>query len=172
MSANKELGEIDFNTEAQRLVQELQAYDGKKALILVVDDTAAQREFARAMFERGTKTRNIGYIVETAENGEDAIALYQAFKQADSQENPHKVVIVLDGNLTNTRKPTGYRLGAEVAAEIAEVSKNNGWDMPYLVGYSSEEAKNQALGRMYPDVYITSYQFKINPLFDAVEERL
>lgn len=160
-----------FTQKAKEALQALEKIEGKKALAIVLDDIPSHSEYMVTVFEHANRKVNATFVALGFNYGEDAITAYKAFKKADSKDNPNNVILLLDGNLSQTDK---YKFGAEVVREISRISAENGWTMPYLIGMSNMEAKNKELANQYPDVYITSYD-KLEdtlPILQAVESKL
>lgn len=165
-------GTDKFTEQAKKALQELAAIEGKKAFVIVLDDLKANAEVVALAFSRSRKHNISAYFVPIGVNyGRDAISLYKAFKEADSGENPHQIVLALDGNLDSEDK---YQFGYNVAEEIARIAEENNWVMPFIVGLSNQSARNQVLEEEYKDFYITSFEKegKIIPIIQEVSDRL
>src|SRR3990167_8745481 len=147
-------GTDKFTAQAKKALQELAAIEGKKAFVIVLDDLKANAEMVALAFARSRKHNvDASFVPIEVNYGRNAISFYKAFKEADSPEHPNQVVIALDGNLDSGDK---YQYGYNVAKEIARISEENGWVMPFIVGLSNQDDKNQMLANSYKDFYIAS----------------
>lgn len=165
-------GTDKFIEQAKKALQELAAVEGKKAFVIVLDDLKANAEMVALAFARSSKHNiNAGFVSIGVNYGRDAVSLYKAFKEADSSENPNQVVIGLDGNLDSTDQ---YQYGYNVAREIARISEENGWVMPFVVGLSNQSDRNQVLADDNKDFYITSFEKEgeIIPIIREVSDKL
>src|SRR5688572_26042819 len=111
---NPNLSEADLRAsqEAADLLAELRKKEGKKALVLIVDDEERKRRELAERFMKEAATRETGYVLSLKEDGESAIRIYQAFREQDSPENPTTVVAVIDGYLGGG---STYREGRSVS---------------------------------------------------------
>jgi len=172
MNPTENIEETDkFTEQAKKALQELAAIEGKKAFVIVLDDLKANAEMVALAFARSRKHNiDASFVPIEVNYGRDAISLYRAFKEADSPENPNQVVIALDGNLDSGDK---YQYGYNVAREIARISEENGWVMPFVVGLSNQDDKNQVLANSHKDFYIASSdKIDILPMLKAVADKL
>ena len=162
-----------FTEEAQQLVSELAQKPGKKALILIVDDIALKRQGVLDILKNRADTREaVGYAFSAKATGEDTIGLYEAFRRADSQENPTPVILILDSVLARRTEPTPYKLGGDVADRIMQISVANGWQKPYIVGNATENVKHKEWANLYGEHFLIGYVDDSIPVFDAIETKL
>lgn len=166
--------QAEIREEAERLAEELSKIRGRKALVLVVDDGERKRLAAEKTFQQAAAERNIGYSVSLKENGEDAIALYEAFRQADSSRNqtPTTVVIVLDGDLARRDSTAPYKKGFQVAERISEISAREGWEMPKLISNSTEPFNNGVLKDKFPDTLLAVWETSDLEMLNSIEPHL
>lgn len=115
----------NIREKARRAVNELASQDTrKKFFYLVIDDDLIKfRDDMRYFLEplmREEQNRDWEWVSEVELDGESGIALYKAFREADSQEHPISIVIQIDGNLAplnpsaspqNCRNIQGKRMG-------------------------------------------------------------
>jgi hypothetical protein len=158
--------------EAVELISALREKDGKKALVIVVDDEADKRRKVEEYFVQKDATRDTGYVLSLKQDGESAIRLYQSFREQDSQEKPNKVVVLLDGILESNGP---YQRGDQVASKLITMSTEHGWEAPYLVGISTLGMANNVLRDSFPEQSIASFHpplrdFKV--VFDAIDSKL
>jgi hypothetical protein len=153
--------------EATELITALSEKTGKRALVIVVDDEEKKRRNIAQFFTEAATKRETGYVLSLKPNGASAIDLYQAVREQESPENPTKVVAVLDGMLGGGGS---YRMGDQVAKKLIAISKERGWQPPYLVGASSEFRMNMILKEDYPDQYLSD--FSDREVFDEIDAKL
>ena len=105
----------------------------RKTTILVVDDEKDQRRFLKEFFEYE------GYIVYTAENGEEARRMLQ-------EEDPD--IVIQDMNLETTRFENGIKRleGLEILAEIRKTHPKKKVIMVTAVNDDDTIEKTQKLG--------------------------
>lgn len=163
--------EEEARQEATNLLALLGGKEGKKALILVVDDDSYKRQDVQTAINKAATERNTGYVLSLKEDGESAVRLYQAFRELDSQENPNKVVAMLDGTLGSD--PSA---GIRIAQQLVGLSRSKGWEVPYLVGISTSSHANKDLQEIYPSYYIAPFLFESNrpvaETLDAIDSKL
>ena len=158
--------------EAAELISALKEKEGKKALVLVVDDEAKKRRDVAQYFTQEAPARDTGYVLSLKPDGYSAVSLYQAFREQEAPEQPNKVIVLLDGNLDSSGD---YIRGDQVAKKLITMSTENGWEAPYLVGISTYSRANDFLKGFFPEQHIAS----VNPLlrdfkvvFDAIDAKL
>jgi len=165
--------QIELRQEAERLANQLSRIEGRKALVIIVDDAERKLLDAEAAFMKAATERNTGYTVSLKNTGEDAVDFYQAFKQIDSKnETPTLVIIILDGDLATRDNPTSYKRGFHVAERISEISGNNKWEMPKLVSNSTEGYNNALLKTKFPESYLTDWDTETKAMLDSIDSHL
>lgn len=157
-----------FEDEARRLHNELAEIDGKKALVLIVDDDVFKSEALKTAFQI---SEGVGFIISSHANGEDSINLYQAFRETDPSDSATPVIAVMDSQLAKPGEELAYKTGLEVVAKIAEISRDNGWAMPLIVGASSDPVRNLTLAQAFSAEYIGN-AYPPSVMRQAIQERL
>ena len=155
--------------EATELINALKGKEGKKAFFLVLDDDPFKLDSMKEFIASSAEARNTGCVISLKKDGESAIRLYRAFREQEEPERRNKVVAVLDGSLSAFDR---YESGKEVAQQLIEISTENGWEVPYLVGISGESQFNRELQQTYPDHYVSSFYGNSEKEFAAIDAKL
>jgi hypothetical protein len=86
---------------------------------------------------------------------------------------------VLDGDLNDRSRVLTF--GHQVAKRLLDMSSENGWEAPYIVGASADITSNWALKGEYPDHYIgevpdvlfaIGHARRETELFNAIDSKL
>lgn len=157
--------------EARKLHEALAKKEGAKALIIAVDDNEFKRLAVRVGLEiPWPAIPNTALSIHS--NGEDAINIYQAFRNTDQHDHPTPIVLVMDSQLAkDDEKGVKYKTGLEVLSKISEISDENEWPMPLIVGGSTDPRSNEEFKTAFPSSYVCSSE-NGNAVIEAVSTKL
>jgi hypothetical protein len=167
---------LDPTQEATNLLTALREIEGnRKALVFIVDDMPSKRGDAERFLTESSAARDTSFIFSSKGDGESAISLFQQVRRQEPKGEQSTVVVMLDGNL---KDPNGiYNYGDEVAGKLMEISAENEWEAPYLVGMSFSPNENRILRETFPQNYIDTFDNSApeghkTALLDAIDSRL
>lgn len=152
--------------EVQDALTELQRREGKKGLILIVDDQDfKQRDFLRKL-EIHAQEASLGYVLRSVTDGAIAASFYRELRRLAPQQ---EIMLVLDGSLGSHAL---MRYGLDVADFLIQLARKQNWAPPLLIGGSSDRGPNQELADIYPKVYLGDLYHDKERALAAIDEKL
>ena len=150
---------------AEETLAELGAIEGKKGLVVIIDDDPARIKIrtANLWLEGHTKSSDVNYVMRHFYEGDEGISFYVELRKV-SLHIP--VVILMDGNLS--RGDTGAR----VNQRLLESTKQNHLSMPYIIGNSNEERNNSNIKRVAPDYYLGDFSHNEDETLTSFDSKL
>lgn len=137
-----------FKEKAEQVIAELAAISGKKAFALIIDDYYPKvADMSKPILEDGQK-RSISYVLRDVRDGDEGIVFYEEFAKLAPGE---KVVILMDGNLGHGDT------GPLVTERLIDATKRHNLPMPYIVGSSSDNDKNEGVQALAQEHYLGAY---------------
>lgn len=166
-----EARKVRFQEEAARLHQELIGKEGLKALLVIVDDEKRKAESTQQQLQDVVDYKRLGFILAVQYSGQDGVDLYEAFRQSEDPEQQTPVVLIMDGALGRDQG-IKYNAGIRVVYDIIKRSRKQGWQLPLVVGNSSDTYTNNEFGEWFPEQYLGGWNMSPLETIDGIAARL
>ena len=161
--------EPTMREEAEKIRQELESKGTKRGLMLIIDDSPEKIMFATRRLAKHAQGTGLDYVIHGERDGVAGIVLFREFKRIAPSE---KVVVFIDGQLRGQVLDKGYK----VAQRLVEVTRQKDLAMPFVVGESSTEERNDDVrSAVDPAVYLGEFShliFRSNRTLSAIDEIL
>lgn len=137
-----------FTKKAKEALSELRELSGKRFFVLIIDDSYSKVVHVQESAPVGTERQGISCVIRYEEDGNRGIVLYEEFAKLAPGE---RVIVFMDGNLK------GDDNGPMVTQRLLSAAGRLNLPKPSIVGFSSDEDKNESIQEVNPEIYLGSY---------------